>query len=68
MLAFLLQRTLDRTMHYALRENEEKKKKSLMEEIMSYFTRLQDCFHVGATSVVCIRNILQGVATYVVIA
>ena len=25
-------------MHYALRENEEKKKKSLMEEIMSYFT------------------------------
>ena len=57
-------------MHYALRENEEKKKKkkSLMEEIMSYFTRLQDCFHVGATSVVCIRNILQGVATYVVVA
>ena len=42
--------------------------KRLDGEIMSYFTQLQDSFYVDAMSVICICNILQGIATYIVIA
>ena len=39
-----------------------------MEEIRSYFTRLQHCPHVSATSVINIENVLQCITAYVVIA
>ena len=53
-------------MHYVrmMRRSE----KRMDGEIMSYFTQLQDSFYVVATSVICIHNILQGIATYIVIA
>ena len=56
------------TMHYVKQREEEEEEERLDGVIMSYFTRLQDCFHVSATSVVCICNVLQGIATYVAIA
>ena len=39
-----------------------------MEEILSYFTRLQHCLHVSAMSVINIENVLQCVAAYIVVA
>ena len=49
-------------------ERREEVKRDWMEKLWTIFTWLQDRFHAEATSMICIRNILQGVATYIVIA
>ena len=41
------------------REWREEVKRDWMEKLWTIFTWLQDCFHVEATSMICIRNILQ---------